>query len=228
MKIPKIIHQIWIGNKPMPRAWMATCKAMNPSWEYRLWTEGNLPTDFINRKQIERMAKDQPHFPEAGQSDIMRYEILYRYGGFFVDADTEFINPLDDYLLDNDAFCCFENEDLRGMLLANGYLAATRRNDLMGLLIGELGRKASVTNDLPWVETGPLFFTQTVLKYNYDKLTVYPSHFFIPKHFSSPRIYRGRDKVYCIQHWGSTFNIYGSAAVARAEANPHFQWSESK
>ncbi|MBW1699729.1 MAG: hypothetical protein JRH18_17800 [Deltaproteobacteria bacterium] len=208
MKIPKIIHQIWIGNKPRPRVLMETCKAMNPTWEYRLWTEENLPKDFINQKHIESISKHQPNYPEAAQSDIMRYEILFRYGGFFVDADTEFINPLEDYLTENDSFCCFENEDHRGILLANGYLAATRGNELMWLLIQELYKKESVVKDLPWIETGPLFFTQTVLKYNYDRLRVYPSHYFIPRHFSSKRMYLGPGKVYCIQHWGSTLNLY--------------------
>lgn len=208
MKIPKIIHQIWIGSGQRPKALMDTCRDMNPSWNYRLWTEENLPDDFINQKHIISMALNQPNYPEAGQSDIMRYEILYRYGGFFIDADTEFIMPLEDYLTDNDSFCCFENEDHRGILLANGYLGATKGNQLLQILIEELQQKKSVTTDLPWIETGPFFFTQTVIKHDYNKLTVYPSHYFIPKHFSSTKMYHGPDKTYCIQHWGSTFNLY--------------------
>ncbi len=208
MKIAKIIHQIWIGSRQRPKALMETCRQMNPTWEYRLWTEENLPTDFINQKHIDSMAHHQSNYPEAGISDIMRYEILYRYGGFYIDADTKFINPLDDYLTDNDSFCCFENEDSRGILLANCYIGATKGNELMRILIQELQQKESVTTDLPWIETGPLFFTQTIIKHDYDKLTVYPSHYFIPKHFSSNHMYQGPEKTYCIHHWGSTHNLY--------------------
>jgi inositol phosphorylceramide mannosyltransferase catalytic subunit len=213
MSIPKIIHQIWIGNRQRPEALMDSCRVMNPTWEYRLWTEENLPTDFVNQEKIDSMAKNQPHYPEAGMSDIIRYELLYRYGGFYIDADTQFINPLDDYLTKNDSFCCFENEDTRGILLANGYIAATRGNALMGLLIEQLRQKESVTRDLPWIETGPLFFTQTVVNHEYDRLTVYPSHFFIPQHFSGTKMYQGPDRTYCIHHWGSTVNMYAPAGT---------------
>ena len=40
----------------------------------------------------------------AGKADILRYELLYEHGGFFIDADSECINPLDDFLTDNKAF----------------------------------------------------------------------------------------------------------------------------
>lgn len=208
MKIPKTIHQIWLGKKPMPKHLMATCWKINKSWDYQLWTEDNLPNDFINQYHIEQMSKLQNNYPEAGQSDIIRYEILYRHGGFFVDADSGFINPLDDFFTENDSFCCFESEDFRGILLANGYLASTQENDLMWILIQELNKKESVIKDLPWIETGPLFFTQAVINYNYERLKVYPSHYFIPKHFSNPKTYCGPDKVYCTQHWGSTTGLY--------------------
>lgn len=205
-RIPKIIHQIWIGDKPRPDALMATCRDMNPGWEYRLWTEENLPTDFVNQHHIEAIRANQPNHPEAGQADIIRYELLYRFGGFYVDADTEFIRPLDDFLTDNDSFCCYESEDSRPGLLANGYLAATPNNRLMALLIAELSRKQTVTDQLPWEATGPLFLTQIVKRYNYSDLTVYPSHYFIPRHFTSKDSYEGQETVYCHQHWFSTLS----------------------
>ena len=204
--IPKIIHQIWIGDKAPPQAMMDSCRDMNPGWEYQLWTESNLPTDFINRHHIREMARHQHHYPAAGQTDIMRYEILHRFGGFFIDADSEFIRPLDDFLIQNDSFCCYESESRRGDLLANGYLAGTRHNRLMQILIDELANKKTVVDGMPWQTTGPLFLTETVRKHGYGELTIYPSHYFIPRHFSSDELYSGPEKVYCIQHWGSTID----------------------
>ena len=40
-KIPKIIHQIWIGNRQLPlklQQYQETWKEQNPDWEYKLWT----------------------------------------------------------------------------------------------------------------------------------------------------------------------------------------------
>ena len=38
-KIPKIIHQLWIGSKPPPINLMNTWKNKNPDFEYICWTE---------------------------------------------------------------------------------------------------------------------------------------------------------------------------------------------
>ncbi len=38
-KIPKIIHQIWIGPKPRPSKFMETWAKKNPDFEYILWNE---------------------------------------------------------------------------------------------------------------------------------------------------------------------------------------------
>ena len=37
--IPKIIHQLWIGDKPRPAGPMHRWKEMNPNFEYFLWDE---------------------------------------------------------------------------------------------------------------------------------------------------------------------------------------------
>ena len=44
-KIPKIIHQIWIGDKPAPTKFMDTWRDKNPDFEYIRWNE----EEFIKR-----------------------------------------------------------------------------------------------------------------------------------------------------------------------------------
>jgi inositol phosphorylceramide mannosyltransferase catalytic subunit len=78
--IPKIIHQIWFGEKPMPASIMQTWRKMNPDWNYMLWTEKNLPR-LYNQELFEYLKS------LAMKSDVARYELLYRYGGVYVDAD---------------------------------------------------------------------------------------------------------------------------------------------
>ena len=43
--IPKIIHQIWIGDKPIPYDYINSVKNMNYECEHILWTE----EEFIKR-----------------------------------------------------------------------------------------------------------------------------------------------------------------------------------
>jgi mannosyltransferase OCH1-like enzyme len=197
-RIPKIIHQIWIGDQSQrPVNLMQTWVDMNPEWEYRLWTDDNLP-EMICQDQFDKMK--QLH----GKADILRYEILYQYGGFYVDADSECILPLEDFLLDNDSFAGYENERVRGNLIANGYIASTKENDLMWILLSKIKKIPDINIKEPWQITGPQLVTDTVRQIDYKELTVYPSHYFIPRHYSGVE-YKGDGKVFARQYWGSTF-----------------------
>jgi mannosyltransferase OCH1-like enzyme len=91
-RIPKIIHQIWIGGKlpekylPLQKSW----KEKHPDWEYRLWTDADLPSfPFVNRDRFERAIN------VGEKADILRYEILNKFGGLYVDTDFECIQCLD-------------------------------------------------------------------------------------------------------------------------------------
>lgn len=203
--IPKIIHQFWIGEKPVPISLINTWKIHHPDWTHILWTEKVLkkhfPKGLVNQKQYDIM-------PELnGKCDIARYEILKKFGGFFVDADAVCINPLDDFFLLNDSFSCYENEFARGHLVAAGYLAATKNNELMELLIKQLHlldkEDLLLGNHTAWRTVGPLFLTEVIKKYSYTSISVYPSYFFIPKHYTGIQ-YTGPAKIYARQHWGST------------------------
>lgn len=200
--IPKVIHQIWLGDQTKrPQKLIDTWKKLNPSWEHKLWTEENLP-ELTCKPQFDSIKE------LAGKADILRYEILYQFGGFFIDADSECISPLDDFLLDNDSFCCWENEKVRPNLMANGYLAATKNNSLMaGLLQIIKNMDCNYLKKLPpknaWVTVGPMLLTNVVMYNKYNKIKVYPSWYFIPKHYTGEE-YTGNDKVYCKQYFMST------------------------
>ena len=47
-KIPKKIHQIWIGNAPIPdhcAAFGKEMQEMHPDWEYKLWRHEDIFDD---------------------------------------------------------------------------------------------------------------------------------------------------------------------------------------
>ena len=96
MSIPKIIHQLWIGTKPAPITLMNTWKDKNPDFEYIFWNE----QEFINRKMHFKCQNKIDEIEEInGKADILRWEILYKYGGVFIDADSICIEPIDDELM---------------------------------------------------------------------------------------------------------------------------------
>ena len=204
MSIPKIIHQIWIGPKKCPEKLIQTWRDKHPEsegWKHILWTNDDV---------IGFGIKNIQHFNEieewAGKADIWRYEILYRFGGVFCDADSICTNRLDDHFFVHDCFAGFENEQARQNLIANGYIGACVQNALMKILIDELTETPSVsqkvTGRFAWQNTGPIFFTKNIIKHRY-RIAVYPSHVFIPEHFSGVK-YTGDKKTYSKQLWGST------------------------
>ena len=224
MTIPKIIHQIWFGDQnKRPKDIMDKWKEFNPDWEYMLWTEEDVKRVFgklKNQKHFDSLIQlvdtlkgkgtnILPHHYLCGQSDIARIEILYKFGGFFIDADAVPIRPLNPDFCNNEAFSVWENEKVRPGLIANGYLASTKFNHLMEAMISELKKQDNLLYNEPWIVTGPMFLTKMVKKYPVYRIKIYPSYYFIPNHYSGMK-YDGTDidNIYCDQLWGSTNNLY--------------------
>ena len=116
-KIPKIIHQIWIGSKPAPTKFMESWRLKHPDFEYIHWSESELEKRGMQlrcNKEIESMSEIN------GKADIIRWEILYKYGGVFIDADSICIEPFDETLMSYKAFASYENEEARKGLVATG------------------------------------------------------------------------------------------------------------
>ena len=117
----------------------------------------------------------------AGASDVMRYEILCEYGGIYIDADTYCVKPLEDWLLNCEAFACWEQELVRNNLIANTIIGGVPGADIWKTCIDEVATKDCKEKKLAWMITGPMLVTDIFFK-NQPNLTVYPSHFFMPKH----------------------------------------------
>ena len=68
---------------------------MNPHWEMRLWTDDNLPP-ILNRNAWAACGNVGGTPGCVMRSDILRLEILARFGGVYLDTDVKPIRPLDE------------------------------------------------------------------------------------------------------------------------------------
>lgn len=94
LKIPKIIHQIWLGSSvpPVYESYMRSWREHHPDWDYMLWTDDNVNALFpLYNQEFYDQAENY-----GTKSDILRWELLYRFGGLYVDTDYECLNPLDE------------------------------------------------------------------------------------------------------------------------------------
>lgn len=84
--IPKIIHQIWVGDKSPPREYLETWKRLS-GFKYEFWDENRLQNlSMLNQDKYDYFLERKIFH---GAADIARVEILFHHGGFYVDADTE-------------------------------------------------------------------------------------------------------------------------------------------
>lgn len=204
--IPKIIHQIWIGTKQPPYKLMATWKEKHPDFEYILWNEKEIENRGIIF-ECQNKIDDIEEF--YGKVDIMRWELLYRYGGIFIDADSICIESFDDVLMSYGGFMGFENEIMRPGLIAVGTMAFPKNhaipfNAIEYIKNYDISRRC--TNKQAWETVGPVLLTNIYKSYIYDDVKILPSYSFIPYHYTGDE-YEGHGKVYAYQIWGTTRNM---------------------
>jgi hypothetical protein len=223
--IPRTIHQIWIGDVFTPplalmQTWKDCATAMNV--EYILWTE----EEIRKRGVVFECQRAIDVIPEInGKADIIRWEILLRYGGIFIDADSICVEPLiDDFFTprkmvfedrnrdrDGDGtvtgFSAFENETARPNLVATGTMGFTKNHPLVADIVEWLKwcDISQLTMAMAWLTVGPGCITRFLETGKYkDTVVVFPSHYFIPIHYTvnTPH-YTGHQKVYAHQLWGT-------------------------
>ena len=105
--IPKIIHYFWFGGGEIPEEYKRNIdgwKRLNPNYEIRCWNEDNY--DF-NRIPYTREAYSSGRENLMFVTDYARMDVLYKYGGIYIDTDVELLKPMDD-LLYNKAFVGIE------------------------------------------------------------------------------------------------------------------------
>lgn len=203
--IPRTLHVIWVGDESKrPDNCIATWRQHNPDWTVRVWGNDDLASyGWVNAQHMRQMAGRELN----GVADLMRWEILYNEGGFVVDADSICKRPLEPWLFEGEACACWENELIRPGLIAAGYVASKPENPFFGQIILDLQKEPSVVDRMAWQSVGPLYLTEQVRMQRYSGLTIWPSHFFIPHHFTGHE-YTGGGPVFAAQEWGSTLGKY--------------------
>ena len=128
-KIPKIIHYCWFGKRAIPsefEKYIETWKEKCPDYELMRWDEKNY--DIGGCKYI-RQAYDVEKW--AFVSDYARLDVVYKYGGIYLDTDVELLKNLDDFLYD-DMFCGFERNNYVAFGLGFG---AIKGHEILGNLL---------------------------------------------------------------------------------------------
>jgi inositol phosphorylceramide mannosyltransferase catalytic subunit len=212
-KIPKIIHQIWLGSTFPQKFSFYTNSWLkyHPEWEYKLWTDNDIEEFvLVNKKLFDET-------PNYGQkADIARYEILYKYGGLYIDVDFEGLRSFD---LFHHAYTFYTGvSNTQELELNNALIGAAPGHPILKLCIDNL--KSAGTNPTPSdiiQTTGPLYFTEIVAQYleqnaPCNDIGIFPPTFFYPlpntfaKKISSPYLNAWlRPESWAIHYWACSW-----------------------
>ena len=217
--IPKIIHQIWIGPKTAPSKLMDTWRDKNPDFKYIRWNEEEIKNRKLHLNCLNRINEIEEI---NGKADIIRWEILYEYGGVFLDADSICIEPVDNVLLSKKCFAGWENEEARPGLIATGTMGFPPKHPLVKNAIDWIKENEvshEKTTKMAWYNVGPGLLTRMYDTKLYNDLHIFPSYTFLPYHFTG-REYLGHGKIYAYQEWGSTRQSYET--MNTVELQPQF------
>jgi inositol phosphorylceramide mannosyltransferase catalytic subunit len=173
--IPRIVHQIWLGRDPLPdefKGYVKTWKQHHPKWEHRLWTEENLPSDTRRPYVHERIRHP------AERSDMLRLELLWQYGGLYVDTDFECLRPLDPHIGDAEFFTAWLKPPAEGKSarVNNAFMGAVPGHPLIDKALDELQPQEWFGFDKN--ASGALFFNRLVK--DFPDILVLPAELIYP------------------------------------------------
>ena len=107
-RIPRIIHQIFIGGTLTPelQANVDALKARNPDWEHRLYDDERaekLIRDAFGEEMLAIYRKISPEYL-AARADLLCNLIIYDAGGVYLDIKRTIERPLDEVVRDDDSY----------------------------------------------------------------------------------------------------------------------------
>ena len=130
MAIPKKIWFLWYQGFPQAPLVVKKCyeswQKYNPDWEVIFLDENNLEnyiTPYLPPEKLSQLSKNH-------QSDLLRVELLAKYGGVWVDATTLCRVPLDKWLENHTqaGFFAFTHQTRGYGWILSWFLAAEKSN----------------------------------------------------------------------------------------------------
>jgi hypothetical protein len=152
---------------------MRTWQDAHPNWEYTIWDERALRRLRMKNVRLFRRLCDIGRYD--GASDVARAEILLRFGGVYVDADSECLKPLDDAPFLEAGFFAVRDpvieagwsivRELLGdvdYLVAGGFMGAEPGHPILLRYVEALGRVGLENLTPTWVTTGGVLLMKAI------------------------------------------------------------------
>jgi mannosyltransferase OCH1-like enzyme len=210
MKIPKIVHFVWVGpNKP--NEFIQKCidswVKFLPDFEIRIWNEANLPVHIPYLKNALEKKK------WANISNFARLYSINEFGGIYFDSDFELIKSIPNEMLDVDSFFSFQDD---GIEVNNAIMGARKGHYFVKLLLDQLIKNFDGAEEahLSSPRLTTIELNKIGLKFNTSNISVindiviYPKEYFHPFPYDGQLLYSDiKPNTIGIHHWTKTWII---------------------
>lgn len=189
MRIPRLIHRIWLGSEPMPPLYEHfghTWQRHHPGWELRLWTDDALP-ELAHPDAYARARNDDERL------DVLRYELLHRFGGVCAGTDVECRRSLEPLIGDAAAFAAWT----RAGTVGSAVVGAVAGHPAMEAALTEAERSAG-RGSQPGA-TGTVLLTRVLLE-SPDAVIFDPGTFYPFDRADLPLATRDFPDAYAVHH----------------------------
>ena len=189
-KIPRTIHQVWLGHNPIPpqlQAWSATIREHHPDWKYRLWRDA----DCEHLRPLMNKC-----WTVAGASNVARIYALYACGGVYLDWDMECFKPLDP-LLDVEAFGAYDGYPYHGGVYKRGEPIVC--NAVMACVLNHRWMSDQILSLPHWVNKEPPWGPKLATVFLNRDVHLYPTEYFYP--FVPGQPYVPHPDSFLAHHW---------------------------
>ncbi len=196
VRIPPLLHRIWLGDAPLPQVfddYGRTFSEHHPDWDMRLWTDADLDELEIGPRERDRART------ASELSNLIRYEILSRHGGVYADTDVECRRSFEPLLRGIDAFAALEQPDRVGTAVLGsvpGHQAFVRAAREARETLG-LGDHSPLAN-------GPYFLSLIIEQeggvHIFEPDVFYPYLWHEPERAGEPF-----PEAYAVHHWATSW-----------------------
>ncbi len=177
--IPKIIHIIWVGPLSPPRIILRCFESIKkylPDWELKVWTDEDIES--LNLYNKYYYDKEECY---GAKADILRYELLYRFGGVYLDIDFVLLKPLDILHHTYEFYTSMMPGDCHDYI-ANGVIGCVPGHPIMKHCIETIKDDSDKGHLL--LRTGPAHFRKSfysvMTTQKLDRVVALPKSYFLP------------------------------------------------
>jgi len=191
--IPPVIHLIWLGSTPPSRVDLVieSWKRHHPSWKIKLWTDKDIENFSWTCPRSKNFYEKSGNWAE--KSDILRFEILYQFGGIYSDTDVICLKSFEDLISSKITFFAgLESNKVKRFgrpLVGSAIIGAKKNSAIVKDCIDFSQTLEEAPTIRQYIRSGPGPITKASYKalknINNENIIIFPCSYFYPMHWEA-------------------------------------------